>query len=402
MTPGQPPPQQQLRVGPRPLPLHLLSAAAAWSSASAGLPNSSGAWPSWSPDVPDELRAALANLPRSDLEAALGRTILAKFDAFLTGLERYRAHPYRRTLAEPPAIWREGSSALLDHGGSGPLVVLVPSLINRGYVLDLAEETSLARWLAGQGLHVLRLEWGAPAIDERGYDVAAYVQRLERALEELGEPAHLVGYCMGGLLTVAAAVRMPIRVRSLSLLAVPWDFHADAPERARTLASIHQSIAPLIERLGGMPLDLIQALFAWLDPLGAARKFSQFGTMPEDSVRAHAFVALEDWLNDGVELTPGVAADGMARWYGDNDPMHGRWQVDGVAIDARKVRARSLLLVPQGDRIVPPGSALALAAQLPDAETLSPPLGHIGMVVGSRAREATWEKLRAWLRPCAG
>lgn len=222
--------------------------------------------------------------------------------------------------------------------------------------------------------------------------------RLERALEALGEPVHLLGYCMGGLLTVAAAIRAPIRVRSLSLLAVPWDFHADAPERARTLASMHASIAPLLDRLGSMPLDLIQALFAWLDPLGATRKFSKFGTMNPDSAQAHAFVALEDWLNDGVELTPGVAADGMGRWYGDNDPAHGRWQVDGVAIDAAQVKARSLLLVPQGDRIVPPGSSRALAAQLPDAEVISPPLGHIGMVVGSRARRATWEPLASWLK----
>ncbi|MDB5367321.1 MAG: Polyhydroxyalkanoate synthase [Rhodospirillales bacterium] len=332
------------------------------------------------------------------LDASLGRTILANFDAFLTGLERYRAHPYRRALSDPPAAWAEGATSLLDHGGTGPLLVMVPSLINRGYVLDLAEENSLARWLSTEGLRVLRLEWGAPGADERGYDVAAYVLRLERALEALGEPVHLLGYCMGGLLTVAAAIRAPIRVRSLSLLAVPWDFHADAPDRARTLASIHAAMAPLLDRLGVMPLDLIQALFAWLDPLGSARKFSKFGAMPGDSAQAHAFVALEDWLNDGVELTPGVAADGMACWYGDNDPVHGRWQVDGEAIDARHVKARSLLLVPQGDRIVPPGSANALAAQLPDAAVISPPLGHIGMVVGSRARRATWEPLAKWLR----
>jgi polyhydroxyalkanoate synthase subunit PhaC len=379
------------------LPLHLLSAAAAWSTASAGLPNSSGEWPSWSPNVPDELRQALTATPRSQFDAALGQTILANFDAFLTGIERYRAHPYHRALTDPPPAWQEGASALLDHGGTGPLVVLVPSLINRSYVLDLDDGNSLARFLAGQGLRVLRLEWGAPGAAEHGYGVSSYVLRLERALEALGEPVHLVGYCMGGLLTVAAAVRMPIRVRSLSLLAVPWDFHAEAAERAAVLASIHQALVPLIERLGSMPLDLIQALFAWIDPLGAARKFSRFGRLDQDSPAARAFVALEDWLNDGVELTPGVAADGMAHWYGTNDAMHGRWVVDGVAIDAARVRARALLLVPQGDRIVPPGAARALAAQLPGATVISPPLGHIGMVVGSRAREATWLPLRSWL-----
>ena len=40
-------------------------------------------------------------------------------DAFLAGIERYRHHPYRRALADPPALWQDGTTRLLDYGAAG-------------------------------------------------------------------------------------------------------------------------------------------------------------------------------------------------------------------------------------------------------------------------------------------
>src|SRR5207253_60461 len=57
----------------------------------------------------------------------------------------------------------------------------------------------------------------------------------------------------------------------------------------------------------------------------------------------------------------------------------------------------SLVILPARDRIVPPASAAALAALLPNATRLAPPLGHIGMIAGGGARKAVWQPLAAWL-----
>jgi polyhydroxyalkanoate synthase len=48
-------------------------------------------------------------------------------------------------------------------------------------------------------------------------------------------------------------------------------------------------------------------------------------------------------------------------------------------------------VVSTSDRIVPAPSAAAIG------ETLSLDLGHVGMVVGRRAREALWTPLARWL-----
>jgi polyhydroxyalkanoate synthase len=139
-------------------------------------------------------------------------------------------------------------------------------------------------------------------------------------------------------------------------------------------------------------------LFTGLDPQTAVRKFLAFARLDPASPRAETFVALEDWLNDGVPLAAGVARECLYGWYGANATVAGTWRIAGRPVDPGQVRLPALSVVPANDRIVPPGSSLALAEALARSETLRPPLGHIGMVASSRAREHAWEPLLAWLK----
>ncbi len=305
-------------------------------------------------------------------------------------------------------MWAEGATRLLDYGaakcGAGGLPVLVvPSLINRAYILDLAERVSLMRYLARRGLRPFLVDWGWPGAEERGFTLSDYIAgRLEAALEAVigraGAPAAVVGYCMGGLLALALAERRRREVSALALLATPWDFHVHQAAQARLLAATMAGpVSTLVEGLGRMPVDLVQALFGALDPLLVPRKFVNFARLDPDSPRAAAFVALEDWLNDGVPLVAGVARECLCEWYGENAPGRGAWRVGGRRVRPERVGQPALVVVPAHDRIVPPASAEALVERLPKAEAMTPALGHIGMIVGSRAEAAVWRPLARWL-----
>src|SRR6185503_16584131 len=98
------------------------------------------------------------------------------------------------------------------------------------------------------------------------------------------------------------------------------------------------------------------------------------------SQRARDFVALEDWLNDGVPLAGPVAAECLEGWYGENRPGRGAWTLDGVRVDPAALAVPALAVIPEQDRIVPPASATALSRALPRVDTLTPSLGHIGMM----------------------
>ena len=323
--------------------------------------------------------------------------------ALVAGIAAYRRHPYRRTLADPPVLWQCGSVRLLDYGrapskapGARPPILFVPSLINRAYVLDLAPGRSMLRWLAARGLRPLLLDWGWPDAAERGFTLTECItERLLPAIDAVGRPVILAGYCMGGLLTVAAAQLRPAQVAGLALLATPWDFHAE------TGGSRVKSLLPHLPGLlagGTLPIDVLQACFALLAPGAVAAKFRAFAAMDQASPAAAMFVALEDWLADGIPLAGPVAMECLTGWYDDNTPAAGAWRVAGQVIDPASLRLPSWVAMPARDRIVPPETARPLAGLIPGAVSLDVPLGHVGMVAGSRAQTLMWPALLGWIR----
>ena len=193
-----------------------------------------------------------------------------------------------------------------------------------------------------------------------------------------------------------AALARPGDISSLVLMATPWDFHSDG--QGDIIGALNLPLETIISSMGVLPVDVIQALFAALDPLLAARKFSHFAKLAPKSAAARNFVALEDWLNDGVVLSGGVARECLLGWYGENLPARGRWQVAGNAVHPQRLEPPTLNIVPQRDRIVPPESAEPLSALIPAVETWRPALGHIGMIASPRAKRSLWRALAAWIK----
>ena len=411
-------------MGPRPLPLHLARAMTVWTSSLAALPNAKiGSLP-WSPALAaraKNLESELASANPEALTSAVAAETRRRLGAMMAGIEAYRIHPYRRTLRDPVVIWRDGSTRLLDYSArrrdkdQAIPVLFVPSLVNRYYILDLSRRRSLMRWLASKGLRPLLVDWGPPGAAENRFDVADYIiNRLEPALDAArtlaGGPVTVAGYCMGGLLALALGLRRPNDVGALALLATPWNFHIAGDAHVRLLramapafdGSAREVLDGLLALFSELPIDVLQALFTWSNPSMVSDKFRAFAGIDTDSRRAEDFVALEDWLNDGVALTTGVARDCLTGWYGENRPAQGQWRVAGKVINPGQLTVPSLVALPRRDRIVAPASAAALADALDtgpgDCQRLTPPLGHIGMVVGAAAPKTLWRPLAEWLR----
>ena len=335
---------------------------------------------------------------------ALDRATAADAEAYLEGLEAYRRHPYRRARPAAPVRWRDGTTRLLDYGAdrTGLPVLVVPSLINRFHVLDLLPERSFLRQLAAAGLRPLVVDWGAPGDAERGFGLGDYIlRRLDAAFAAAaslsGGPLAVIGYCMGGLLALPLALRRQAQIAGLALFATPWDFHAERPEQARLLGSLADMSSLSCGTTDTWPVDFIQLLFFALDPFLAQRKFRRFRQLDPEGGEARSFVALEDWINDGVPLASAVARECVRSWYGDNAPGRGVWRVAGDLVRPADFARPALVVLPARDRIVPPGSAAALAVELRGATLLRPPLGHVGMMAAARAPSLLWAPVAQWL-----
>jgi polyhydroxyalkanoate synthase len=324
---------------------------------------------------------------------------------FLTGVRAYWGHPYRRYRRPHAILWQDGASRLVDHGGDGWPVLMLPSLINRAEILDLLPERSLVQHLGSQGFRPLMLDWGEPVGGELGLTLADHIHgraaaALDAVLAATGRAPVLLGYCLGGLLACGLAQRHRRDLAGLALLATPWDFHADR-DGAAVPASGLVPLAATIGSLGYAPVDLLQAFFASLDPMGVVRKYERFGELAAADPRARRFVAVEDWLNDGVPLAGPVAQECLWDWYGANLPGRGRWAPGGVPVLPELLELPAFIAVPRHDRIVPAASAEALVRLLPQATLARPAAGHVSMVVGESAPTQLWRPLTEWLRRIA-
>ena len=384
------------RTGPRPLALHMATAAAVWGGAAAAAAAGPASALLWHRDLADE-RARLAAAPEAVGQAALRRLL-----AFQAAIERYCSHPYRRAAEDRPVIARSGAARLISYGEGERTVLVVPSLVNRHYVCDLSGRRSFARWFTARGWRVLLVDWGSPGEREREFDCTAYIQRVlepfaRKAAQVSQRPPVIVGYCMGGLLALATALRARTAFAGLALLAVPWDFHSGGASQARRLSFAGSAFADMLAGSGEMPVDALQTCFYALDPMLTPRKFLAFGELEPGSEEERAFVELEDWVNDGVPLAAPVARECFAGWYGRNDPMLGQWRIGGDPVKPEAATLPAWVVVPAGDRIVPPASALALARALPDAVIRRPRLGHIGLMASKAAARRVWRPLLAWM-----
>jgi poly[(R)-3-hydroxyalkanoate] polymerase subunit PhaC len=311
----------------------------------------------------------------------------ARLRAALAGLRKYQEADRPPAPAPMPALADAHGATLRDYGGEGPGVLFVPSLINPPNVLDMGER-SLLRWLAGQGRRVLLLDWGWPGSDRREMSVAGHVERILLPLMAgHGAPVDLVGYCLGGTMALAAAQLGA--ARGVATIAAPWHF-AGFPDGARAdLARLWDGAQGTVSALGPLPMEVLQCAFWNLDPARTIAKFEAFAGL--DGAEARTFVMLEDWANDGPPLSEGAAREMFEGLFRDDLPGSGRWRVAGEAITPESLQIPLLNIVSTTDRIVPAATAVRAGERLDLA------LGHVGMVVGSRAHTVLWEPLAGWL-----
>lgn len=395
------------------LPMHLMMSMGTWLTSPFALQCAKDALSGWKPgqkNLPSP--AELKKLRQSVASAGNKRA-----GELLEGIARYTQSSYARKVKEPPAIWRKGNARLLDYGagtwdkrphptplpqGEGAVVLFVPSLINRYYILDLHEERSLLRFMADKKLYPLVLDWGKPGTLEADFGIGDYVTELlvcaiDFLYKASGRPVALAGYCMGGVLALAAAQIQARQVASLALLATPWNFHCASFAPLVLDEAFHALLRENIARQKMVSADWVQSLFYVTDPFVFEQKFRRFAGLDPKSKAASEFVALEHWVNDGVPMTSQVAQDCLLGWAQENRLMKNQWKVASKKIMPQKLALPIFTAIPQKDHVVPVDCALPLTKLLKKNHIITPSSGHVSMVVGSKAKSELWLPLADWL-----
>lgn len=395
---------QHQAQAPRPLALHLAIQTMTLTSSLSGLTNLnavSQTWKKTSPHAQDRLLREISTTDPQAFAAAVQSEVQSRVQAFAEGVNKLNNAKRDRALEPLPCVFEEGTTKLTHATGEGPPVLLIPSLINRAYILDLGEKNSLTRTLARSGLDVYLVDWDAPGEVEQDFTIDDYIDRLERirdhVFDRTGQQPMVAGYCMGGLLALALVARAQNKIAKLALLATPWDFSEMPQPSLQHLRNSMPWLSALIDAARVLPVDVLQAMFVGIDPCATSRKFRQFASMPENGASARAFVQLEDWVNDGVPLAGPVARECLNDWYIENRPGRGQWRTRDILVNPGELTVPTWIVVPKNDTIVPPGTAAPLGGLIPNAKLTTVASGHIGMIAGTRAKRQLYDPLASWL-----
>ncbi len=306
-------------------------------------------------------------------------------------LLRYRARAAGRAFATP--------------------ILLVPSLINRHYVLDLIPGKSFAEYLVGQGWDVWVIDWGTPGDEDRLVSFDDICDRaLGRALRLCarsgpGGRAHLMGYCLGGTLTAIHAAVRPERVATLTALAAPIGFHDDGLLSAWT-RSRGFDVGALVDACGNVPWQLMQGAFQLLRPTLTLSKLVHLADKVGKSDAAgfdefaDGFLALETWGNDNVAFPGEFYRRYVGELYQQDALLAGTFTLSGQPVDLGAIKCPTLAVTFASDGIVPWRSAAVLLERIgtPEAERLQihQPGGHVGGFVSRSATRTLWPKMAAF------
>ncbi|MEU8800073.1 alpha/beta hydrolase [Spirillospora sp. NPDC048819] len=293
---------------------------------------------------------------------------------------------------------------------AGPPVLLVPPPAAPARCYDLRRGCSLAEHVVRAGRRSYLLDQGparcgdrAPGLDEWVGDVLpGAIRSVSR--DAGGQPVQLVGWCLGGILSLlAAADGTGLPIASVAVIAAPVD--ADAVRRVAPLRSLlgltRGAEADLLGQMyGGLPRPVVKRA---CQVTGIDKCILRPGRMLTSLHDADLLAQTEavDHLTETMSAYPGHAARRIYRTLlRDNALMRGAVQTGGRRVDLGRVAVPVLAIAGRGDALAPVPAVLPLVRLLGGAPQVRFEIasgGHLGVLTGRSAKATTWRHLDRWL-----
>jgi polyhydroxyalkanoate synthase len=155
-------------------------------------------------------------------------------------------------------------------------LLMVPPVINKFYVLDIAPGRSMVEYFLQQGHQVFTMSWRNPTAQQRDWGFDTYGQAIVDALDAVhkitrAKRAHVQASCSGGILAAMTAAHLTsigegARLAGLTLMVTVLDqYHAGVAEAAVDEQTADAAIA-MSARRGYLDGQSLAAVFAWLRP----------------------------------------------------------------------------------------------------------------------------------------
>ncbi|MCU1502107.1 MAG: Polyhydroxyalkanoate synthase [Ilumatobacteraceae bacterium] len=284
-----------------------------------------------------------------------------------------------------------------------PPVLLVMSLVSKGYILDLRPGNSFIEALMAQGLDVYALDWGVPDTADAENSFETYCdQYLPLAAKEVlrhsgAEELIVYGYCFGAVLSLLFVGGHPeLPIRALGIMATPIDFSLLGSTNT-LFAAGRISPADLVDETGNVPANLVLDGLRTRNITGDLVGYANLLNRLDDSEYIAAHQALIGWSQDHIPFA-GACFRQTVEWFmQDNRLVKGTIEMGGRTVDLRSITCPTLSVIGEADHLIPPDSTKPIYDVLPEMEELRFRAGHVGLIVGKSAQRQSIPAIAAWL-----
>jgi polyhydroxyalkanoate synthase len=283
-------------------------------------------------------------------------------------------------------------------------ILVVGSLINRHYILDLLPETSIIRHFQQLGFDVYATDWRMPTIKDEGMPLASYAHDfLENAVDKVEEVTGsrnvtLFGYCWGGILSLIYSAIHPKDVKNLILHATPVDFGKPPTVLESWIKDL--DVKKFVNTFGNVPSSFLNIAFILRNPLEAALKYPFYFSQPRSIKEITQFFAVESWLYDSVPIIGKTFEKIIEDIYKKNLLIQNKMMLGDNLVDLKKITMPVLNIVGTNDDLVSAESSRTITDVISskDKKTLEFPTGHVGLCISKTAHKKLWPEVGKWLK----
>ncbi|SFR86586.1 polyhydroxyalkanoate synthase [Halomicrobium zhouii] len=284
-------------------------------------------------------------------------------------------------------------------------ILIVYALINRPYILDLQPDRSVVRRLLEGGHDVYLIKWNEPSRLDQHLTLDDYVNRyVENCVDEVRERSgqdaiNLLGYCMGGTMSVMYSALHPEKVNALGLMAAGLCFEDSGGVLEEWGSDEYYDPETITETFGNVPAEYLDIGFALMDPVdNYVSKYVRFAENLENEGFVENFGRMERWLSEGVDVAGDTYVEFLEKIYQNNDLYHNRLEIGGERVDLDEITMPVLQLMGEYDHLVPASASKPFNDVIAsdDVETIEYATGHIGLSVSSSSHEDVWPRASDW------